>query len=257
MKRTCWLLSLTPAFILLLTWQLFVQNEPPRLFLFGSPGLILNVAADDLSHLSLWQDMGMTFSALVAGLTGGTFLGTVAGLALAVNPVSQKISQPYLVFLSSIQIFALAPLLIIWFGIGWSAKVAIATMATCFVALQQANQGAIEAQKNYSRYAMSLHTTKTRLVQHILLPGAFSWVLAGIRLNIGFALLGVLIGEFISSESGVGHYIFKASGVYDIPRVWLGIFLLCGMALFLSFFLGTFAKGLWGARSFRGSRIFS
>ena len=143
-------------------------------------------------------------------------------------------ARPYLIFLASVQIFTIAPLLIFWFGIGWGAKVVLAALATFFVALQQACNGAADAEKHYVSYAQSLHANRWLVLWRIILPGAVHWVLAGIKLNIGFAILGVLIGEFISAESGLGHYIFKASGIYDVPRVWLGVLLLSVMALVLN-----------------------
>ena len=229
----CFIMPL-PALLFLAAWQEFVADVPRRLFLFGSPAQIFDVAVEDLPHLAIWHDLWVTLSALLAGLTVGTVLGTLGGLLLSLHPLTRRLSRPYLIFLGSIQIFTVAPLLIIWFGIGWGAKVAIAILATFFVALQQACNGAEEAEKHYLSYAHSLHANRLLVLWRIILPGALHWVLAGIKLNIGFAILGVLIGEFISAESGLGHYIFKASGIYDVPRVWCGVLLLSLMALVLN-----------------------
>ena len=234
MKKLSLILLPLPAILLLVFWQEFVAGVPSRLFLFGSPLQILQVAREELPHAAIWYDSGMTLSALLAGLGLGTLAGTTGGLVLALHPLIRKISRPYLVFFGSIQIFTIAPLLIIWFGIGWEAKVAMAALATCFVALQQASSGAAAAEKLYLGYAHSLKARGGRVLWHIIFPGALRWVLAGVKMNIGFAILGVLIGEFISAESGLGHYIFKASGIYDVPRVWFGVLLLCLMALALT-----------------------
>ncbi len=234
MRRLFPILLPLPALFLLIAWQGFVTGVPQRLFLFGSPTQIFQVALQELPQAAIWHDMGVTLSALLAGLALGTLAGTAGGLLLALHPVARAVSRPYLIFFGSVQIFTLAPLLVIWFGIGWGAKVAMAALVTGFVALQQAASGATAAEQHYLGYARSLKADPSRVMWHIILPGALHWVLAGLKLNIGFATLGVLVGEFISAEDGLGHYIFKASGVYDVPRVWFGVLLLCLMALALT-----------------------
>jgi NitT/TauT family transport system permease protein len=185
--------------------------------------------------------MGMTLSAVLTGLVLGTLSGTAVGMALALHRAVRDVVKPYLVFLASIQVFTIAPLLIIWFGIGWEAKVAMAMLATCFVALHQVASGIEVTEQRYLNYAKSLHAGAARAMWRITLPGALQWVLAGFKLNISFAVLGTLIGEFISAEEGLGHYIFKASGIYDVPRVWLGVFLLCFMVVGMTALANRFA----------------
>jgi NitT/TauT family transport system permease protein len=219
-------LPFVPAILLLLLWQGFVATDVQRAFLFGSPLLILQVALEELPHLSIWRDIGFTLSAMLSGLFLGTFIGTTVGLILSINPFLRTLFKPYVAFLASIQIFTIAPLLVIWFGIGWSAKVAMATLATCFIALHQVASGIDAAEDRYFTYAESLQAHPLRVLRHITLPAAMHWILSGLKLNISFAALGALIGEFISAEQGLGHYIFRASSLYDVPRVWFGVILL-------------------------------
>jgi len=223
-----------PALILLGAWQWFVSGDPQRLFFFGSPVQIAQVAIEELPHVAIWKDIGATFSAVVTGLVLGTILGTLGGLILSLHKGSRALMKPYLVFFASIQIFTIAPLLIIWFGIGWEAKVAMALLSTCFVALHQVASGLDVGDEGYLTYPRSLRASPVRVLWHITLPGAMQWVMAGLKLNISFAVLGTLIGEFISADKGLGHYLFKASGVYDVPRVWFGVVLLSLMIVIMT-----------------------
>ncbi|HBM91147.1 MAG TPA: hypothetical protein DD400_04660 [Rhodospirillaceae bacterium] len=226
-----------PALILLGLWQLFVTGDSERLFMFSSPWQVLQVAQHEILLESVWYDVGVTASEIVVGLAFGTIGGTFIGLVLSLNKRLRKIIRPYLTFLGSIQIFTLAPLMVIWFGIGWGSKVAMATLTSFFVALQQAADGAAATETELTAYARSLKTKPWPLIRHIILPNVLYWVLSGIQMNVGFATLGALVGEFISSEAGLGHYIFSASGVYDVPRVWFGVILLAIISLILRFLL--------------------
>lgn len=223
--------SITPLLIFLSTWEFLVAGSPSRQFLFASPRAVLQVAVIDLSTRALWSDIWYTTIEAALGLLVGTCCGTLGGMFLWATPSLSRILRPYLVIVSAIPIFALAPMLTIWFGTGLLAKVAMASFATFFVSLTQAFDGATLASNRYLTYGRSLGASRGQLIRKLVLPGASAWVLAGIRLNIGLALVGAFIGEFISSEAGLGHYIVKSGSLYDTPRVLLGVAIFSTLAL--------------------------
>lgn len=219
-------LSLSVFLVLVLCWEGSTHNSASRQFLFGSPTLLISVARKDLSTISFWWDILITFSEALLGLLVGTTLGTACGVTLWMLPRVSRILSPYIASLGAIPIFAISPMITIWFGTGYFAKIAIVTLSTLFVSMAQALHGATHASGSFSSYGDSLGVSRSRLAQKVVLPGAYNWILEGIKLNIGLAFTGALLGEFLSSEAGLGHYIFRAGALYDTPRILLGVTML-------------------------------
>ncbi len=226
-------LALLPALFFLGTWEFLVHHNQRLQFLFASPLLVAHVAWEDLPTLALWHHIFVTAEEAVLGLLCGTVLGTLAGLLLWGNGRADFILRPYVAFIAAVPIFALAPMTIIWFGIGLMSKVVMAGFAVFFISLTQSYEGARAVAVRYLGFARSLGASNGRIIRKIIIPGAIEWVVTGYKMNVGAALTGAFIGEFVSSEGGLGHYILKASALYDTPRVLFGLFLLCllGVAL--------------------------
>ena len=142
------------------------------------------------------------------------------------------VARPYLVALGSVPVFALGPVLIFWFGTGIWSKVVLGFLSTFVIALTQAYTGATEADPNLLRLTKAFGGTRSQAFSKIIVPSATIWVLSGIRLNIGMALLGAFIGEFISSRMGLGHLIIIAEGLYNVNQIWVGVIGIMSIAIF-------------------------
>jgi NitT/TauT family transport system permease protein len=108
--------------------------------------------------------------------------------------------------------------MILWFGVGFNMKVALAVFSTMFVAFSQAFRGATSVGQEYIDHMLGMRATKAQIFRKIVVPGSLEWVFSSMRLNVGFALLGAFIGEFIASSSGLGYVILRASSLYNVPR---------------------------------------
>ena len=217
---------LLPAIISLSLWEWAVYNNTKLQFLFAAPSLIAKTGFYELSHIDIWYNIGITLCEAALGLIFGTALGTLAGLLLWGNGKIDFITRPYIIFIGSIPIFALAPITIMWFGIGLLSKIVMAGFAVFFVSLQQAYDGAHAIAKEHTGFAKSISAPNAGIVRKIIIPGAIDWVIAGYKIDVGFALMGAFIGEFVSSEAGLGHFILKASSLYDMPRVLFGVLMI-------------------------------
>ncbi|MCA9803352.1 MAG: ABC transporter permease subunit, partial [Cyanobacteria bacterium HKST-UBA02] len=136
--------------------------------------------------------------------------------------------------LGSIPIFSLAPMIITWFGIGLWSKIMLAFLSTVVVAIVQSYQGAVSVEPRYLRFMAVVGASRSQVFRFIVVPSSLIWVVNAMKLNIGLALLGAFIGEFISAEAGLGYMIVKASGLYDMATVLVGVFTLMVIALILS-----------------------
>jgi NitT/TauT family transport system permease protein len=235
------ILLLLPGLFFLIFWQIMTQGNTQRLFFFSAPTAIISVFFSDIQTTLLWRDIAYTGCAALGGLVFGTLFGSILGIGLWAGPRFARISKPYIALLSAIPVFAIAPMMILWFGIGLLSKIVMAGFAVFLVASSQAYEGAAATASQHLLFARSLGAKQLPIIRRIILPGSLSWIAAGIRLNIGFALIGTFIAEFISSEYGLGHYILKAGGLYDMPRVFVGIILLTTLSVLAT----------WGAAKMR------
>ena len=228
-------LQIAPLVAFVLFWELSVHGNPSLKFFFGSPIDILRDLGRRFADGSLVRDTAVTFSEAILGFALGNLLGTLFGLALWFSRTAMRIARPYVIFLGAAPIFAFAPLLVIWFGTGLFSKVMISTLSTLFIALMQAYSGASEVSEEHIRLMKTLGANQTETFRKVVVPSSLVWVISAFKLNIGFALLGAFIGEFISSNQGLGHLILVATGLFDISLVLSGVFLLCALAFVLNF----------------------
>ena len=161
----------------------------------------------------------------------GNLIGTTIGLGLWFSKTIFNMAKPYIIALGSAPIFALAPLMILWFGTGIFSKVMMATLSTVFIALFQAYSGALAVNKDYIKLLQSFNATKRQVFTKIIVPSSIVWVISAFKINVGFALLGAFIGEYISSNAGLGHLILVASGLFNISLVLTGVLLMIIIAL--------------------------
>ena len=228
---------LFPLLIFVFIWELLLRNNRELVFFFGLPSKIASYIFTKLADGSLLYDFGLTFIESLSGFLIGNILGTFLGLSLWFSKRIFEISKPYIIALGSAPIFALAPLMIIWFGTGIFSKVMMATLSTLFVAMFQAYSGASDVKKEYINLLKTFKAGKIQIFKKLIVPSSVVWVISAFKMNVGFALLGAFIGEYISSNSGLGHLILVASGLFDISLVLVGVLMMVLIALLLNYFI--------------------
>jgi NitT/TauT family transport system permease protein len=227
-----------PLLLFLAAWEFFVRGNDRLVFFYGQPSKVAAILLHRTLDGSLATDMFVTLFEATAGFVLGNLIGTALGLGLWYSRTTFQIARPYIIALGSAPVFALAPLLIIWFGTGMFSKVMIAALSTVFVALFQSYTGSADVSNDYIRLMKTFRATKNQTFRKVVAPAAIVWVTSAFKLNVGFAILGAFIGEFISSNRGLGHLILVASGLFDISLVLCGVFLLACIALLLTWLVG-------------------
>jgi NitT/TauT family transport system permease protein len=227
------LLQIALLAALLATWELGVRFGWIAVYLYGRPSGIFAKAATLLSSGELLRDSALTAWEAVAGFLLGTILGSAVGLMLWLLPTSAAVLRPSLIALNGLPKIALAPLIIVWFGIGVSSKIAIAAIITFIVAVITAQQGAKEVDEDLVKLMRSLGASRWKTWRTVIIPGALPWIVSAFRLNVGFALIGAVVGEYIASKEGLGYMIYYAGVLYDLNAVWVGIAALMAVALLM------------------------
>lgn len=233
---------LIPAMIFLIVWEVAAIKISKFSFLFGSPTLIFGYLKNYIFSSDGIVDFFVTMSEALGGFVAGNLLGIILGLILAYSPTIQKIVKPYMIILGAIPIFALAPIMIMWFGVGYFSKFMMAVLSTLFITAEHAYSGAIETNNDYLTLLKSFGATRWQVFKKAMIPSSLTWVITSFRLTISFALLGAFIGEYISSNRGLGYRILKSSGLYNIPGVLGGIFLIVILAFFFRLLINFLIK---------------
>ena len=232
-----WKLLLYPlpllAFIII--WHFLTAGNQERQFIFSCPNLVLAALIRLTQSGELLRNAGVTIFESVCGFILGTSIGAAIGLALWYSKAVAQVAKPYITALATVPIFALAPIIITWFGIGIFSKVMLAFLSTFTVAVVQSYQGAITVEPRFLRLMQVVGASRFQTFRLVVVPSSLIWVINAMKLNIGLALMGAFIGEFISAEEGLGYMIVKASGLYDMATVLVGVMTLIVIALSLTF----------------------
>jgi NitT/TauT family transport system permease protein len=221
--------------IIVVIWELLGRNFSNFSFVLGTPFKIYKEFIDLYQKGHLLMHFYITGAEAISGLIIGTLIGSICGLLLWYSQKATEIIRPFIIALGTLPIFAFAPLFIFWFGIGFMMKVAISGFSTVFVAFSQSNRGATTVETEYIDALKGMNATKRKIFRKVIIPASMNWVFNSMRLNVGFGLLGAFIGEFISSDKGLGYLILKASGVYNVSRAFAAAIGITILALLLHY----------------------
>lgn len=225
-------------------WQLAVNLGWVNPFLMGSPEGIAKEALRLIESGQLLDDTLTTVYATVVGFLLGSVLGSISGLALWYSSKVARVIDPFMVALNGLPKIALAPMIIIWFGSGMLSKVALAFVATFVVALLSAYQGTHQIDENLVNLMRSLKATRRQIFAKLVIPATLPWIISALRLNIGFALIAEIGGEFIASDKGLGRMIFVAGNLFNLNAVWVGVIVLMLVATTLYVIVSRIEKNI-------------
>jgi len=225
------LLSVFVFLVILIIWQL-LSIFPKLKFFLASPILIWQSLIDNFS--SLIYSSFITGLETIIGLIIGVFLGVFIGFLLWYSPLVAKISKPYIIIAGAVPAFAFAPIIILWFGIGIWMKIVLAALGAFLITLIQSYEGANSVKNDEYRLFKVLKASRLQILKKVIFPSSLSWVLSSIKLCVGSALLGAFIGEFISADKGLGHFMIRAGSLYDIPSVFAGAIFLVILAIIMN-----------------------
>jgi NitT/TauT family transport system permease protein len=214
-------------------WEIGVRAGWISAFLVGSPFGIFAEGSKMLMSGDLLSDTWYTLFEAILGFIIGTIFGSLLGLALWYSAFVARLVEPFIVAINSVPKIALAPIVVLWFGTGLVSKVMLSVSLTAIVALIAAYQAAKDADVDLQSLLISMGADKHQVFFKAVVPSTLPSIIATFRINIGFGLVGAVVGEFISSQRGLGHLIYTASSLYDLNTVWVGLFTLMIMGFVL------------------------
>lgn len=217
----------------LLAWELASGRwiDP---FFVSKPSAIGVMLWDELFEASFWNDLWVTWLEMAGGYAIGGFGGVVLGVLLARWPVAAQVLDPMFVALNSIPRIALAPLLIIWFGIDMASKIVLAATLVFFLTFFNTLAGILNVESGLINVARVQGATQWQIFAKVMLPGATSWIMTGLRTALPFALIGVIVGEFLAASVGLGYRLNQYSTTYNTTGTMAMLFVMMAMMMFLN-----------------------
>lgn len=200
---------------------------------------------------TLWTHLSITLYATAFGFAIGSLVGFLLGLLFGRYQIVADILDPYITALYSIPKIALAPLFIIWFGIGIESKIAVSASIVFFVVFLNTYAGVRDVNPIFVHATRIMGGGEIDVLRHVMIPSAASWVITGLKVSVPYALVGTVIGEFMSANRGIGFLISQATGLFDTTSVFAGLVILglVGAAINLALKHGETRLLRWKARS--------
>jgi NitT/TauT family transport system permease protein len=161
----------------------------------------------------------------------GGLLGVVFGFALAGAPILAALLEPYIRVANALPRVVLAPIFLLWFGLGIWSKVALGVTVVFFVVFFNTYRGVREVDAALINNARMLGASQVQLVRHVIVPSALTWIFSSLHISVGMAIIAVVVGEYLGASRGIGYLIAQAEGVFDTTGVFAGIAVLAAGVL--------------------------
>ncbi|GAA5147557.1 ABC transporter permease [Microbacterium pseudoresistens] len=244
-------LTSLPAIIfygaLLVLWELASQFGWVRSFILPGPSLIAQSIA--LNWDSLWSNTLVTAREILIGFLVGSLLGFILALGIFYSKPLRTIIYPGVVFLQTVPKVALAPLFLIWFGVGESSIVAITALICLFPILVNTVVGFEGVDVNLLELMHSVSANGWQKFRMIYLPASLPEIFAGLEVGMSLAVVGAIVGEFIGARAGLGYQILMANSRIDTAEVFAAIVFISAVGMLFYFGVRLLGRLLVGTRA--------
>ena len=219
---------------ILALWELAARMKWIDTFLFSSPSAIVDIFRVYFLNGTIWAHIGITMWETFVGFFIGTFCGIGIAILLWWWPVLSRILDPFLVVLNALPKTALAPIVIVWFGAGLTGIIAVAVSICIVVTILSAYTDFRSVDADKIRMLESFGATRAQILRKLILPANRDNMLSLTKINMGLCLIGVIVGEFLVSRSGIGYLIVYGSQVFRLDLVMMGVVILAVCAWILN-----------------------
>jgi ABC-type nitrate/sulfonate/bicarbonate transport system permease component len=229
---TKWTLRLTSVIAIAVAWELYGRAVNP--VLLSSPSAIVGAAFEMVADGTLQEAMGQSLVVLGAGSLIGIAVGLAIGLAAGRNRIFATLIELPLNALYATPSVALIPVIVVWFGFGPTAKTVVVILFVLFPVLINTMRGVQEVDRELVEVARSFCSGERRMWFDLILPSALPYVVTGLRLAIGRALIGVIVAEFFTAFSGLGHLIVTNANSFQTDRTFVPILVIAALGVLLT-----------------------
>jgi ABC-type nitrate/sulfonate/bicarbonate transport system permease component len=234
LDRRVILMRLITAILVFGSWEAAERLGFLDPFFASSPSLIAQKLIVMVADGSIWPHVAASASVVGLGFTLAVVVGVPLGLALGRSELLRGTMEPYIAAIYASPTVAFLPLIIIWLGIGLLSKVALVFLGSFVIVIVNTEAGVAQVDRRLVETARSFCATERQILRWIILPSAVPFILLGMRLAAGRALLMVVVAEIYASNAGLGYLIFQAGGFYDTSQVFVGVLILAAAGVSLN-----------------------
>lgn len=226
-----WTVRLGALVIFFISWQIYARGQSPILIV--TPTAIAAAFGHMAANGTLGTAAILSLEALAVGF-GLAFIASIPlGLLWARYRVVDWVIQPFVMAIFSTPLIALVPLYVLWFGFGFTAKVAIIGSFSFFPLLLNTYQGAVSVDPIYRDVARAFRATDRQTWRHVVIPSCVPYIAAGVNISLGHALTGMIIAEFYTNASGLGGLVLKNADTFQTAQMFVPVFLVMVLGIVL------------------------
>ena len=228
------LYGITSVAVLLIAWEVLPRvitlNAGTKLF-FTTPSQIVGTLWNLFATGAIWTPLAVSASGFAIGLGLAIVVGLPLGVLIGRSRTLNAMLDPFVTAFNATPRLVFLPLVMLWFGLGLWTKVVIVFVGALFPLLINTYEGVRNADKTLINVVRSFGASEWDVARLVVVPNAMPYIIAGLRLAIGRAVLGVVVAEFFGSESGLGVMMVQAAGRYQVDVVFSGLIVFAGLSL--------------------------
>jgi NitT/TauT family transport system permease protein len=217
--------------ILLLLWQAAGWAGWLNPLYMPTPSQIWGALVELFAEGRIWPHLEATFTAALVGLALGIIVGVLLGVLAALIPLVAELLEPVMLLLNAVPRVILAPLFVIWLGIGVASKVALAFILVSVVIFFTVFTGIRQVDRKFVERITTLGGNRWALLRHVYLPSVAAWVLGNLKVAVGFAFTGAVVGEFVAASRGLGYLLSFAQSTYNAALMMALILMIMAVVL--------------------------
>lgn len=215
-------------------WQFGTEFGIIRKFFFSQPTEVVQRLGDwFIRNRTIYRHIEATFIETVLSFVIGVVFGIIFGFIMARSELAAKVFGPYVTMLNAMPRVVLAPIFVLWFGLGQNSKIALGVSLVFFIVFYNTFQGVREADPRVIDKARMLGASTWQVIRYVQLPSAVTWILSSLHTSVGFALAGVVVGEYLGSTKGIGYLVSFAEGNFDSTGVFAGMTVLAVLVMMI------------------------
>jgi NitT/TauT family transport system permease protein len=242
--RFAWLRQLLAFVVFLAIWEAAGHAGLLNPLFLPTPTRIGSALVELFADGRIWPHLEATFTAALGGLVLGILVGIALGVVAALVPAVAELMEPVMTLLNAIPRVILAPLFVIWLGIGLASKVALSFILVAVLIFFTVFSGIRQVDRRLVERIITLGGDRWALVRHVYLPSVSAWILGSLKVAVGFAFTGACVGEFVAATSGLGYLLSFAQSTYNAALMFAIILLIMAVVLVIFAAAGRLEKYL-------------
>ena len=235
------LVIVTP-FLFILVWHLIAAGTTP-LILPGPKDVFMRLFSYFVSG-RVWPHLFMTTQEILAGFVLGSILGLGFGTLISESVIARKVIMPYIIVTQALPKFALAPMLVIWFGFGMAPKVIIAALIAFFPLVENTYMGLTTTPGSQLELFRALRASRITTLLKLRVPHAIPAIFSGLRVALMLSLVGAVVAEYVGANQGLGALIIVSQGTLDTELMFVAFVVLTVLGLSLDWLYGLVYKAV-------------